>query len=111
MDLFSGQYKSTVRYPFCDRISITYDQFSCLELPLENKCFSDISYVINEKDNKIPKINLIFGESEKFKEICEKINCQKTYKAILFRSSKIYLAYLKDEHNLYELINLSHNKR
>ena len=111
MDLFSGQYKSTVRCPFCDKISITYDQFSCLELPLENKCFSGTSYVINEKENKIRKINLIFGENEKFKEICEKINCQKTYKAILCRSSKMYLACLKDEHNLYELINLSHKKK
>ena len=110
-DLFSGQYKSTLRCPFCDKISITYDQFSCLELPLENKCFSGTSYVINEKDNKIRKINLIFGENEKFKEICEKINCQKTYKAILCRSSKMYLACLKDEHNLYELISFSHKRK
>ena len=111
MDLFSGQYKSTVRCPFCDRISITYDQFSCLELPLSNKCFAGTSYVINEKENKIRKINLIFGEKEQFKEICEKINCQKTYKAILCRSSKMYLACLKDEHNLYELISYSHQKK
>ena len=111
MDLFSGQYKSTVRCPFCDRISITYDQFSCLELPLENKCFSGTSYVINEKDNKIRKINLIFGENEKFKEICEKINCQKTYKAILCRKSKMYLACLKDEHNLYEIISTGQKRK
>ena len=105
MDLFLGQFKSTVKCPFCDKVSITYDQFSCLELPIENKCFFGTSYVINEKENTIRKINLIFGENEKFKEICEKINCQKTYKAILCRKSKMYLACLKDEHNLYEIIN------
>ena len=111
MDLFLGQFKSTVKCPFCDKVSITYDQFSCLELPIENKCFFGTSYVINEKENKIRKINLIFGENEKFKEICEKINCQKTYKAILCRKSKMYLACLKDEHNLYELINIGQKKK
>ena len=111
MDLFLGQYKSTLKCPYCDRISITYDQFSCLELPLENKCFSGACYVINEKDNKIRKINLIFGKNESFKEICEKINCQKTYKAILCRNSKMYLACLKDEHNLYELIESGQNRK
>ena len=111
MDLFSGQYKSTLRCPFCDRISITYDQFSCLELPIENKCFLGTCYVINSKENNIRKINLIFGEDEKFKDICDKINCQKTYKAILCRSSKMYLACLKNEHNLYELISQSHKEK
>ena len=111
MDLFSGQYKSTLRCPFCDKISITYDQFSCLELPIENKCFFGTSYVINNKENSIRKINLIFGEDEKFKDICEKINCQKSYKAILCRSSKMYLACLKDNHNLYELIETSHKRK
>ena len=103
-DLFSGQYKNTVRCPFCDRVSITYDQFSCLELPIENKCFFGTSYIINAKNNSIRKINLIFGEDEKFKDICDKINCQKSYKAIWCRNSKMYLACLKNEHNLYELI-------
>ena len=111
MDLFLGQFKSTVKCPFCDKVSITYDQFSCLELPIENKCFFGTSYVINEKENKIRKINLIFGENEKFKEICEKINCQKTYKAILCRKSKMYLACLKDEHNLYDLIYSGQKKK
>ena len=111
MDLFSGQYKSTLRCPFCDRISITYDQFSCLELPIENKCFFGTCYIINEKENNIRKINLIFGEDEKFQEICDKINCQKSYKAILCRSSKMYLACLKNEHNLYEIISFSHKEK
>ena len=111
MDLFSGQYKSTLRCPFCDRVSITYDQFSCLELPIENKCFFGTCYIINDKENKIRKINLIFGEVEKFKDICDKINCQKNYKAILCRSNKMYLACLKNEHNLYEIISMSHKEK
>ena len=111
MDLFSGQYKSTLRCPFCDRVSITYDQFSCLELPIENKCFFGTCYIINAKENSIRKINLIFGEDEKFKDICDKINCQKNYKAILCRSSKMYLACLKNDHNLYEIISESHKRK
>ena len=111
MDLFSGQYKSTLRCPYCDRVSITYDQFSCLELPIENKCFFGTCYIINDKENNIRKINLIFGEDEKFKDICDKINCQKTYKGILCRSSKMYLACLKNEHNLYEIISYSHQEK
>ncbi len=111
MLLFSGQYKSTVRCPFCDKVSITYDQFSSLELPIDNKCFSGTSYVINEKENKIRKINLIFGEDDTFREICDKINCQKTYKAILCRNNKMYLACLKDQHNLYKLIKQCHEEK
>ena len=111
MLLFSGQYKSTVRCPFCDKVSITYDQFSSLELPIDNKCFSGTSYVINEKENKIKKINLIFGEDDTFREICDKINCQKTYKAILCRNNKMYLACLKDQHNLYKLIKQCHEEK
>ena len=111
MDLFSGQYKSTVRCPFCDKISITYDQFSCLELPIDNKCFFGTSYVINEKENTIRKINLIFGEDDNFRDICDKINCQKTYKAILCRNNKMYLAYLKDQQNLYSIIKQCHEEK
>ena len=111
MDLFSGQYKNTLRCPFCDKISITYDQFSCLELPIENKCFFGTCYIINAREDSIRKINLIFGEEEKFKDVCDKINCQKTYKGILCRSSKMYLACLKYEDNLYEIISESHKRK
>ena len=111
MDLFSGQYKSTLRCPFCDKISITYDQFSCLELPIEDKCFFGTSYIINNKNNSIRKINLIFGEDETFKDIREKINPQKDYKAIFCRYSRMYLACLKDNHNIYELINSSYKDK
>ena len=110
-DLFSGQYKNTVRCPFCERVSITYDQFSCLELPIENKCFFGTSYIINTKNNSIRKINLIFGEDEKFKDICDKINCQKTFRAIWCRNSKMYLAFLKNEHNLYEILVKSRKEK
>ena len=110
-DLFSGQYKNTVRCPYCDRVSITYDQFSCLELPIDNKCFFGTSYIINTKNNSIRKINLIFGEDEKFKEICDKINCQKEFKAIWCRNSKMYLACLKNEHNLYEILVKSRKEK
>jgi ubiquitin carboxyl-terminal hydrolase 4/11/15 len=110
-DLFSGQYKNTVRCPYCDRVSITYDQFSCLELPIDNKCFFGTCYIINTKNNSIRKINLIFGEDEKFKEICDKINCQKEFKAIWCRNSKMYLACLKNEHNLYEILVKSRKEK
>ena len=111
MDLFSGQYKSTLRCPYCDRVSITYDQFSCLELPIDNKCYFGTSYIINNKNNTIRKINLIFGEDETFKDIREKINCQKEYKAIFCRYSRMYLACLKDNHNIYELIDSSYKNK
>ena len=62
-DLFAGQYKNTVRCPFCERVSITYDQFSCLELPIENKCFFGTSYIINTKNNSI-KVELLADFAE-----------------------------------------------
>ena len=36
-DLFSGQYKSTIECPDCHWISITYDPFNTLILPIPRK--------------------------------------------------------------------------
>ena len=111
VDLFYGQYKSTVKCPFCDKVSITYDQFSSLALPIEDKCLSGSCYVINNKTNNIRKINISFSEDESFKEICDKINCQKIYKGILCRDNKMYLCAFKENINPYKIIEMSHNDK
>ena len=34
VDLFSGQFKSTVQCPSCNKVSVTFDPFMVLSLPL-----------------------------------------------------------------------------
>jgi ubiquitin C-terminal hydrolase len=43
VDLFEGQYKSTVRCPECPRVSITFDPFRFLSLPLPGHKMRDIN--------------------------------------------------------------------
>ena len=75
-DLFSGQYKSTIECPDCHWISITYDPFNTLILPIPNK--------ISKKDTVfffIPKfsmrstvkINARLKENIKFCDVANEI--------------------------------------
>ncbi|KAI9904958.1 hypothetical protein N3K66_001487 [Trichothecium roseum] len=45
-DLFTGMYKSTLKCPVCDKISITFDPFNNLTLPLpvENLCQRKVKF-------------------------------------------------------------------
>ncbi|KAL8419539.1 hypothetical protein RB594_002665 [Gaeumannomyces avenae] len=46
-DLFTGMYKSTLVCPFCDKVSITFDPFNnlTLPLPLQNVWSKSVKYV------------------------------------------------------------------
>ncbi|KAK4538649.1 hypothetical protein CDCA_CDCA19G4674 [Cyanidium caldarium] len=46
VDLFHGQYRSTVRCPDCDRVSVTYDPLVYLSLPLPGRKERIVSVVL-----------------------------------------------------------------
>lgn len=51
IDLFHGQLKSTVKCPKCEKVSVTFDPFMYLSLPLtqENDMWIDIMVVLNSE--------------------------------------------------------------
>uniref|UniRef100_M4BGP8 Ubiquitin carboxyl-terminal hydrolase n=1 Tax=Hyaloperonospora arabidopsidis (strain Emoy2) TaxID=559515 RepID=M4BGP8_HYAAE len=50
VDHVQGQFKSTVVCPLCNKVSITFDPFNCiqLELPQQQNCRIEVIYVSNE---------------------------------------------------------------
>jgi ubiquitin carboxyl-terminal hydrolase 4/11/15 len=55
VDLFQGQYKSTVTCPDCDRVSVTFDPFMMLSVPLPvDKTFSVVVTVVWRDGARVP---------------------------------------------------------
>ena len=63
VDLFYGQYKSTVKCNVCSKISITYDPFMCLGVPIGGKN-SKPGYIINIKNNSIKKYQFQYSKGD-----------------------------------------------
>ena len=75
-DLFSGQYKSTIECPDCHWISITYDPFNTLILPIPNKISKkDTSFFFIPKFSmrSTVKINARLKENIKFCDVANEI--------------------------------------
>jgi ubiquitin carboxyl-terminal hydrolase 4/11/15 len=62
VDLLHGQYKSTIVCPDCKRISITFDPFNCVSLPIPDKKFKEIDffYLYGNNKTRAVKMNLRF---------------------------------------------------
>lgn len=62
VDLLHGQYKSTIVCPDCKRISITFDPFNCVSLPIPDKKFKemDFFYLFGNNKTRAVKMNLRF---------------------------------------------------
>ena len=97
VDLFYGQYKSTVQCPICKKTNINYDQFMCLGLPIPNiNGINGSCYVINHKSNSIRKISLQIGEYDTANDIYNRINYKKSFVGIFCRENKMYLSLLNN---------------
>jgi len=56
VDLMHGQYKSTVTCPQCDKVSITFDPFMSMSLPIPNRTVIEISlYFCHNHPYVLPK--------------------------------------------------------
>jgi ubiquitin C-terminal hydrolase len=103
VDLFYGQFKSTVQCPVCDKSNINYDQFMCLGLPIPNNGLNGYAYVINNKSNNIRKIRFDIGENDTCEEITKKLNKDKKYVYIFCNDEKMYLCVLNERYQIYQL--------
>lgn len=72
VDLFHGQYKSTLICSICQRVSVTFDPFMTLSLPIPGKkdkfAFFYIPYHIKKDDNTNFKGEVFLRDSESIKE-------------------------------------------
>ncbi|TIB82659.1 UCH-domain-containing protein [Wallemia mellicola] len=76
VDLFQGQFKSTVNCPECDRVSITFDPFMYLTLPLpiQSKWNGSVYYIPYDYNKKRLRIDLELPSNASFKLMKNKIS-------------------------------------
>lgn len=131
VDLFHGQYKSTIMCPECNRISITYDPFMYLGLPIpmnQNKFvfkffphmqksednFAEYKYhniehpLSSNKSVTVKDIKLFahskFGEVQNNSIVLDYPKCLKNYDAVVLTSDKVFKRVLKEEEEITTVI-------
>jgi hypothetical protein len=101
VDLFHGQYKSTLVCPDCKKISITFDPFNMLSLPIPNIEYQKLYfYIIHKNPLQQPcKLTLNLPTTTTWDEIREKI-------ASIFKKPTSSLAmYMLKEHKIQEMVS------
>ena len=71
VDLFYGQYKSTLQCPVCNKISITYDPFMCLGVPITSAFTADV-LVIDATVNECKVVKMNVNEKDTFGDFVKK---------------------------------------
>jgi len=69
VDLFHGQFKSTITCPECHRVSTTFDPFTTLSLPIPKLKKVDLFYVPKTNFRKTTKISIFISEDALFFDI------------------------------------------
>ncbi|PIL25106.1 hypothetical protein GSI_12995 [Ganoderma sinense ZZ0214-1] len=71
VDLFQGQYQSTLVCPECSKVSITFDPFMYLTLPLpvQKKWYHDIFYVPWDLEQPHVRVPIEVNRDSSFKEV------------------------------------------
>lgn len=99
VDLFQGQYKSKLLCPVCHKVSITFDPFLYLSLPLpRNQRLLPVTFLWRDPKKKPTKYMLRMskdGPVEMMKELLErktgvKSNCIRVFEAYKGRIRKIF---------------------
>ena len=101
VDLFYGQYKSTVQCNVCNKISITYDPFMCLGIPI-SIIMTKTVYIISQ-ENEIRKVKLTFQSKDTIETILQNNIDEyqnKFFVPILCDESKKYLRWLQPSDEL-----------
>ncbi|KAF9133484.1 CSN-associated deubiquitinating enzyme Ubp12 [Mortierella sp. 14UC] len=75
VDLFQGQYKSTLVCPECEKVSVTFDPFMYLSLPLpiNKKWIGSVTYVPYDPTKPLTDIRLQLPKGSTQKQLREKI--------------------------------------
>ncbi|KAF9929459.1 CSN-associated deubiquitinating enzyme Ubp12 [Linnemannia zychae] len=75
VDLFQGQYKSTLVCPECEKVSVTFDPFMYLSLPLpiHKKWVGTITYVPYDPIRPLTEVRLQLPKGSTQKQLREKV--------------------------------------
>jgi hypothetical protein len=74
VDLFHGQYRSTITCPECHRVSITYDPYTNVSLPIPELTKVDIYLVPCVNINKTMKLSFYISNQARFFDILHYLN-------------------------------------
>lgn len=73
VDLFNGQYKSTIICPDCKRNNITFDPFVSVSLPIPSLLTTSIFFIPSNNVKKTIKLSISFSKRELIISIKDKI--------------------------------------
>jgi len=62
-DLFAGQYKSHVICPLCNNVSITFDPFTILSIPIPSTILKEVIYVPYDISKRCIKLRMTVSET------------------------------------------------
>ena len=106
VDLFHGQYRSTITCPECHTVSITYDPFTTVPVPIPSLKKLDIYYVPQINIKKTIKLSLFISHDALFYDIAHYINSALDEKIGKFRcivvSKNKCIKILKASDNILE---------
>ena len=108
VDLFYGQYKSTLQCPVCDKISMTYDPFMCLGVPITSALTADV-LVIDVHANECKVINMNVSEKDTFGDFIKKnvdgYTCKDVI-GILCGDDMVFKKYMQENDMLYKMVSV-----
>lgn len=127
VDLFHGQFKSTIKCPQCKKISITYDPFMYLGLPIANNkgnyyvkyfpnFFRNLTHEFHEIELCASFVNMqtirdikneihsIYGEKKNGKLLIKSPLSNICYEAVLVDKEKTFIRSLSDDCEIVEFL-------
>lgn len=127
VDLFHGQYKSTIMCPECNKISLTYDPFMYLGLPIPSnqnkfylKFFPNISkdYEYKYYEIEVPfasnknllgkdikqLIHTKHGERDKNRVVLDYPNFLRYYETAVLTPEKLFKRLMKDDEEVLNIV-------
>ena len=101
VDLFQGQYKSTIKCLACKNESVTFDAYMNLQLPIPSKKMQNqIKFLLSS--GKCIKLSLKLDENTELKDVIQK--------ALLYIDQKKYLDYFTSVQLKNNIFNYNNNE-
>ncbi|KAF9178633.1 CSN-associated deubiquitinating enzyme Ubp12 [Haplosporangium sp. Z 767] len=110
VDLFQGQYKSTLVCPECEKVSVTFDPFMYLSLPLpiNKKWVGTITYVPYDPSKPLVDIRLQLPKGSTQRQLKERVaELMGTQASHLFTAEVMYHRFYKSYDNTDPVDELS----
>uniref|UniRef100_H2Z5W2 ubiquitinyl hydrolase 1 n=1 Tax=Ciona savignyi TaxID=51511 RepID=H2Z5W2_CIOSA len=93
-DLFVGQLESSLKCQECGNISLTYDPFWDLSLPISKKMYSNDATTLSDCLDTFTRRETLEGDERPMCEVC-KVRCTMTKKLSVNKFPKVLVLHLK----------------